>query len=80
MATLDDDDIARIAKAVWTYDGLVPGRSIWGEVVTGTNRSQATYDGIKAQASTLPTDTGKAVLDALSKSYDADVTLTPKEN
>ncbi len=80
MATLDDDGIARIAKAVWTSDGHVPGRSIWGEVATGTNRSQAAYDGIRALASTLPADTGKAVLAALSKSYDADVTLTPKEN
>ena len=80
LATLDDDDIQRIAKAFWSFPGLVPGRSIWVEIVTGANRAQAAYDGIKALASTLPADTGKAVLDALSKTYEADVTLTPKES
>lgn len=73
-------DIKDIAAAVWTYPGLVPGRSVWGEVVTGTNRSQTAVDGIKALAATLPADAAKAVLEALDKSYDATVQLTPKEN
>lgn len=80
MATLDSDDIAAIAKAVWTYDGLVPGRSMWGEVVTGTNQASTSVAGIKALAATLPADAAKAVLDALDKSYDATVELTPKES
>ena len=60
--------------------GLVPGRSVWGELVTGTNRAQSAVDAIKAQTPALPADVAKAVLDALDNTYDATVQLTPKEN
>jgi hypothetical protein len=88
MATGEEDEVTpediekiaqRVTELVWTKPGLVRGRSIWGEVVTGANRSQAAYDGIKALAATLPADAAQAVLEALSKDYNATVVLTPEE-
>jgi hypothetical protein len=68
-----------LPKAVWLYGGSIKGRSIWGEVTTGTNRAQAAVDGIKALATTLPEESAQAVLEALNQSYDANIQLTPKE-
>jgi hypothetical protein len=71
-------DLDAIATRVWNHPGLVAGRSIWGEVVTACNRSQATADALKALAETLPADAAKAVLASLDASYEADITLKPK--
>ena len=72
--------LADLPSDVWAHPGLVKGRSIWGEVVTGTNRAQSATDGLKALAETLPESAARAVLDALSKDYEANVQLTPKES
>jgi len=80
MAKLDSEDYTNIAKAVWGFPGLVDGRSIWGELVTGTNRSQSSVDMLKEWAQSLPADTAKAMLDALSGVYEAEVVLTPKSS